>query len=73
MNFISIYIELFFAYGKGFLRTATLEHCNTMLSFNRFRWKVFTPFSFSGEKKSKKVDKKFVNRNDNVVPLHSKD
>ena len=75
MNSISIYIdiELFFAYGKGFLRTATLQHCNTMLSFNRFRWKVFTPFSFSGEKKSKKVDKKFVNRNDNVVPLHSKD
>ena len=59
MNSISIYIdiELFFAYGKGFLRTATLQHCNTMLSFNRFRWKVFTPFSFSGEKKSKKVVK----------------
>lgn len=48
-------------------------YCVAVLSFNRFRWKVFTPFSFSDEKKSKKVDKKFVNRNDNVVPLHSKD
>lgn len=52
-----------------------LENCNTATKCCRFQISVdsFYSLSFSGEKKSKKVVKKFVNRNDNVVPLHSKD
>ena len=42
--YIYIDIELFFAYGKGFLRTATLQHCNKMLSFPDFSWQFLLPF-----------------------------
>ena len=42
--YIYIDIELFFAYGKGFLRTATLQHCNKMLSFPDFGWQFLLPF-----------------------------
>ena len=52
-----------------------LENCNTATKCCRFQISVdsFYSLSFSGEKKSKKVDKKFVNRNWNIVPLHSID
>ena len=50
------------------------ENCNTATECCRFQISVdsFYSLSFSGEKKSKKVDKKFVNRNDNVVPCTRK-
>ena len=63
-----------------------LQHCNTATKCSLFLISVdsfttirnvvenrFTGENGSVEKKSKKVDKKFVNRNGNVVPLHSID